>query len=336
MRVDAGLTTNLEAVPGEIARLEEMGYSGALTAETAHDPFLPLAVAAGQSREIELMTSIAVAFSRSPMTLANLGHDLNAFSKGRFILGLGSQIKPHITKRFSMPWHDAPAKQMRELISAMRAVWANWYEGEPLKFRGDYYQHTLMTPMFTPTNTQYGAPKVFLAAVGPVMTQVAGEVADGMIVHAFTTEAYLRQVTLPALDKGFAKAGRRREEFQIAYPCFVVTGSDEKSFAEAKATVTKQIAFYGSTPAYKGVLDSIGVGELQGVLNAMSKEGKWVEMGELITDDILKEFAVVAEPKDVAAGILSRYGDIVDRTSAAYSTVPAAEQKKIIDALKAG
>ena len=218
-----------------------------------------------------------------------------------------------------MPWHDAPAKQMRELISAMRAVWANWYEGEPLKFRGDYYQHTLMTPMFTPTNTQYGAPKVFLAAVGPVMTQVAGEVADGMIVHAFTTEAYLRQVTLPALDKGFAKAGRRREEFQIAYPCFVVTGSDEKSFAEAKATVTKQIAFYGSTPAYKGVLDSIGAGELQGVLNAMSKEGKWVEMGELITDDILKEFAG-AEPKDVAAGILSRYGDIVDRTSAAYSS----------------
>ena len=336
MRVDAGLTTNLEAVPGEIARLEEMGYSGALTAETAHDPFLPLAVAAGQSREIELITSIAVAFSRSPMTLANLGHDLNAYSQGRFILGLGSQIKPHITKRFSMPWHDAPAKQMRELISAMRAIWAAWYDGEPLKFRGDYYQHTLMTPMFTPTNTQYGAPKVFLAAVGPVMTQVAGAVADGMIVHAFTTEAYLRQVTVPALEKGFAKAGRRREDFQIAYPGFVVTGSDEKSFAEAKATVTKQIAFYGSTPAYKGVLDSIGAGELQGVLNAMSKEGKWVEMGELITDDILKEFAVVAEPKDVAAGILSRYGDIVDRTSAAYSTVPVAEQKKIIDALKVG
>jgi probable F420-dependent oxidoreductase len=190
--------------------------------------------------------------------------------------------------------------------------------------------------MFTPSNTTYGAPKVFLAAVGPVMTQVAGEVADGMIVHAFTTEAYLRSVTLPALEKGFAKAGRRREDFQIAYPCFVVTGSDEQSFAQAKATVTKQIAFYGSTPAYKGVLDSIGAGELQGVLNAMSKEGKWVEMGELITDDLLKEFAVVAEPKDVAAGILSRYGDIVDRTSAAYSTVPVAEQKKIIDALKAG
>ncbi|MDZ7827038.1 MAG: LLM class flavin-dependent oxidoreductase [Gammaproteobacteria bacterium] len=165
MRVDGGLTAELDQVDGNIRELEEMGYDGALCAETSHDPFLPLTLAARESERIELMTSIAVAFARSPMTLASVGHDLNQYSKGRFIMGLGSQIKPHITKRFSMPWHS-PAKQMKELISAMRAIWSCWHEGTKLDFRGEYYQHTLMTPMFTPTNTGYGAPRVFLAASG--------------------------------------------------------------------------------------------------------------------------------------------------------------------------
>jgi probable F420-dependent oxidoreductase len=269
------------------------------------------------------------------MTLANIGHDLNQYSKGRFIMGLGSQIKPHITKRFSMPWHS-PAKQMKELISAMRAIWSCWNEGTKLDFRGEYYQHSLMTPMFTPTNTEYGAPRVFLAVVGPLMTQVAGEVADGVIIHAFTTEKYLRETTLPNIEKGLAAGSGRREDFQIAYPCFVVTGTDEESFARARETVTRQIGFYGSTPAYRPVLESIGAGELQPVLNTLSKEGKWTEMGELITDDLLREFAVVAEPKDVAPEMLRRYGDVVDRCSSAYGTVPRSEQKAIIEALKAG
>ncbi len=334
MRVDGGLTTDLDKVPENIRQLEEMGYSGAMTAETAHDPFFPLVLAAGESKKIELSTSIAVAFARTPMVLANIGHDLNAYSKGRFIMGLGSQIKPHITKRFSMPW-SSPAPRMREFILAMRAIWDSWYNGTRLDFRGEFYQHTLMTPFFTPTNTEYGPPKVFLAAVGPLMTQVAGEVADGLIVHAFTTEAYLRETTLPNIEKGLAAAGRQRKDFQISYPCFVVTGTDERSFAQARETVTRQIGFYGSTPAYKGVLESIGAGELQPVLNTMSKEGKWKEMGELIGDDILTKFAVVAEPKDVAAEMKKRYGDLIDRTSAAYGTIPAEEQKRIIEELQA-
>lgn len=334
MRVDGGLTTDLDKVPENIRQLEDMGYSGAMTAETAHDPFFPLVLAAKESSRIELMTSIAVAFARTPMVLANIGHDLNAYSKGRFVMGLGSQIKPHITKRFSMPW-SSPAPRMREFILAMRAIWDSWYNGTRLDFRGEFYQHSLMTPFFTPTNTEYGPPKVFLAAVGPLMTQVAGEVADGLIVHAFTTEAYLRETTLPNIEKGLAAAGRKRETFQVAYPCFVVTGTDERSFTQARETVTRQIGFYGSTPAYKGVLDSIGAGELQPVLNTMSKEGKWKEMGELIGDDILTKFAVVAEPKDVAAEMKRRYGDLIDRTSAAYGTIPAEEQKRIIDELQA-
>ncbi|MFT5047614.1 MAG: putative F420-dependent oxidoreductase, partial [Porticoccaceae bacterium] len=282
----------------------------------------------------ELITSIAVAFARTPMVLANIGHDLNQYSKGRFVLGLGSQIKPHITKRFSMPW-SSPAARMREFILAMRAIWANWHTGEQLAFTGKFYTHTLMTPMFTPTDTEYGAPRVLLAAVGPLMTEVAGEVADGIIVHAFTTEKYMREVTLPALERGFAKSGRKREDFEISYPSFVVTGATEEAMNEAAAATRKQIAFYGSTPAYKPVLESIGAGDLQGELNTMSKQGRWDAMGELITDDILKEFAVISEPNGIADAMLARFGDIVDRTSAAYGGIPSAQQKSIIDKLTA-
>ena len=215
MKVDGGVGFDLETVGDQAQELEDMGYAGVMSAETSHDPFLPLLVAAQNTKRVELMTSIAVAFARSPMTLANIGHDLNAFSKGRFVLGLGSQIRPHITKRFSMPWSN-PAARMREFVLAMRAIWSNWHDGKALEFTGKFYTHTLMTPFFTPTDNDYGAPSVFLAAVGPLMTEVAGEVADGMIVHAFTTERYLRETTLPSLERGFAKAGKSRATFKLA------------------------------------------------------------------------------------------------------------------------
>ncbi|GIS97651.1 MAG: hypothetical protein CM1200mP24_09350 [Gammaproteobacteria bacterium] len=215
MKVDGGVGWDLSSAGAQALELEEMGYSGILSAETSHDPFLPLAFAAQHTKEVDLITGIAVAFARTPMILANIGHDLNATSKGRFVLGLGSQIRPHITKRFSMPW-SSPAARMREFILAMRAIWANWYDGESLEFTGNFYTHTLMTPFFTPTNNDYGAPRVFLAAVGPRMTEVAGEVADGIIIHAFTTEKYLREVTIPAIERGLEKSGRSRET--LKYP----------------------------------------------------------------------------------------------------------------------
>ncbi len=332
MKVDGGIGFDLSKVGADAREAEEMGYSGIMTAETAHDPFFPLAVAAQHTEKVDLATSIAVAFARTPMVLANIGHDLNAASKGRFILGLGSQIRPHITKRFSMPW-SSPAARMREYILAMRAIWNTWNTGEPLEFTGKFYTHTLMTPMFTPTNTEYGAPRVFLAAVGPKMTEVAGEVADGVIIHAFTTEKYLRETTLPALERGFEKAGRTREDFQISYPVFVNTGNTEEELASATVATKRQIAFYGSTPAYKPVLDSIGAGDLQGELNTMSKQGRWAEMGELITDDIMSEFAVSGAPSDIPGQILSRYGDLVDRTAAAYAHLPKEDRKAMISAL---
>ena len=334
MKVDGGLGSDLDKVPAQAKALEDAGMSGLMTSETAHDPFFPLLVAAQNTQRVELMTSIAVAFARTPMNLAYVGHDLNHYSKGRFVLGLGSQIRPHITKRFSMPW-SSPAARMREFILAMRAIWATWHEQQPLQFTGKFYTHTLMTPFFTPTENEYGAPKVFLAAVGPMMTEVAGEVADGILLHAFTTEKYMRETTLPALERGWAKAGKKREDFEITYSGFVVTGPTEEAMQEAAVATKRQIAFYGSTPAYKVVLDSIGVGDLQGELNAMSKQGRWEEMGHLITDDIMKEFAVVEEPDGLADAIVSRYGDMVDRTSAAYGGIPTEQQAGIIARLTA-
>lgn len=334
MKVDGGVGWQLDKVGAEARALEEIGYSGIMSAEIGHDPFLPLLMAAQATDKVDLMTSIAVAFARSPMTLANVGHDLNAASRGRFVLGLGSQIRPHITKRFSMPWSN-PAPRMREFILAMRAIWANWHSGEPLQFTGKFYKHTLMTPFFTPTNTEFGAPRVFLAAVGPLMTEVAGEVADGVIIHAFTTEKYLRETTLPALQRGFAKAGRKREDFEISYPAFMVTGQTEEQLAQAKVQTRRQIAFYGSTPAYKPVLDSIGAGALQPELNSMSKQGRWAEMGNLIDDDTLNAFAVIGEPQTLPSQFKSRYGDLVDRTSAAYGGIPEALRRDMIAELQA-
>ena len=333
MKVDAVLTSDLDKAGAEAQELEEMGYDGLKSIETGHDPFFPLLLATQTTRNIDLTTGIAVAFARSPMTLANVGHDLNAVSKGRFCLGLGSQIRPHITKRYSMPW-SSPAARMRELIMAMRAIWACWHKGEPLEFLGKFYTHTLMTPFFTPTNIEYGPPKVFLAAVGPMMAEVAGEVADGLLVHGFTNQDYLENVTLPALERGFAKAGKIRSNFEIAYPVFSVKGRDEKEIASETTKMRQQIAFYGSTPAYKPVLDAIDAGELQPELNAMSKQGRWEAMGELIGDDVLNKFAVQGDAAEIANQIKTRYGHIADRTAASYATLDREERVIFIEALK--
>ncbi len=335
MKVDASIGWDLDAVGAESKQIEACAYHGILSPETAHDPFLPLLVAAQCTSRVELMTSIAVAFGRSPMTLAQVGHDMNAVSQGRFILGLGSQVRAHITRRFSMPW-SRPAARMREYIQALHAIWACWYQHEPLEFKGEFYSHTLMNPLFTPTNISAGAPRVFLAAVGPLMTEVAGEMADGLITHAFTTEKYIRETTLPALQKGFAKSGRLRTEFEISSLLFVVTGRDEDELEESKKATRQQIAFYGSTPAYKPVLESVGMGALQPELLRLSKQGKWGEMGKLIDDDTLSAFAVIGEPDSLANQILQRYGTLVDRMSVAWGEVPTENLVEFITTLKEG
>jgi probable F420-dependent oxidoreductase len=314
MKIDGGLRGGLDHATAAAAELERRGYDGVLSAETSHDPFLPLLLAAQDTERLDLATSIAVAFARNPMTLAQTAWDLQAASHGRFILGLGSQIKPHIERRFSMPWSH-PAARMREMILAIRAIWACWNEGTKLDFRGDFYTHTLMTPFFNPGPNPHGDARIFLAGVGELMTEVAGEAADGFICHGFTTRRFLDEVTLPALEKGRAKAGKTMEGFELSGPMFVVTGRDEAEMAEAAKGVRGQIAFYGSTPAYRKVLDLHGWGDLQTELNRMSKDGRWAEMGELIDDEILAEFAVVAPLDEVAAGLRARWGDVLGRLS---------------------
>lgn len=312
LKVDGAVSSQLANVVKAASTLQRRGYDGCWTAEVAHDPFLPLTLAAEHTETLDLGTSIAVAFARNPMTIANIGWDLQDFSRGRLIVGLGSQIKPHIEKRFSMPWSQ-PVRRMGEFVHAMREIWTCWRDGTRLQFEGDFYTHKLMTPMFTPEPHEYGVPRVFLAAVGEAMTEMCGEVADGLLAHAFTTKRYFEEVTIPALERGMARSGRTRRDFQVSAPVFVVTGVDDAEVAAHAVGTRKQIAFYGSTPAYRKVLDLHGWGDLHTELHRLSLQGQWDAMGALIDDEVLNTFAVVAPISEVAQAIRHRCDGVIDR-----------------------
>lgn len=296
------------------ADIEAAGYDGVIAAETKHDPFVSLTSAAMRTERVSLMSAIAVAFARSPMTVAETANDLQLVSRGRFALGLGSQIQPHIEKRFSMPW-SAPAARMREYVEALRAIWRSWETGERLDFQGKHYQHTLMTPYFSPGPNPYGTPPIWLAAVGEKMTETAGAVADGVIAHTFTTERYLREVTRPALERGAASAGRDASQLGIALPAFVAVGETPGELDAAIAGIRAQIAFYGSTPAYLPVLALHGWESEHDTLHAMSRRGEWKQMGEVVHDDMLTAFAAVGSPAEVAAQLRERFAGLATRLS---------------------
>ncbi len=315
MRIDAmTLGRPLAEVADEVRALEARGYDGWFVGEAAHDPLLACAVAGGAAEGIEIGTAITVAFPRSPMHVAYAAHDLQALTAGRFVLGLGSQIKPHIEKRFGTPW-SRPADRMREYVQALRAIWRAWATGEPLRFRGEFTRHTLMTPFFTPEDHGFGPPSVYLAAVGPRMTEVAGEVADGVLCHGFTTPRYLREVTVPAVATGAQRQGRDPAEVAISVPLFVVTGDDDAAVERTAAAVRGQLAFYGSTPAYRRVLDLHGWGALHEELHAHSLRGEWDRMPALIGDEVLETFAVVAPPTQLGARIRERFAGLADRVA---------------------
>lgn len=315
MKVDAPLVVpSLDAVPAMAREIERAGYDGAFTFEGPNDPFFPVLLAAEHTERIELSTGVAIAFARNPMTLANIGYDLQAASQGRFVLGLGSQIKAHIEKRFSMPWSH-PAVRMRELVLAIRAIWACWQEGAKLDFRGEHYRHTLMTPFFDPGPNPHGLPLIALAGVGPKMTEIAGEVADRFIVHPFTTERYLREHTMPALERGLAASGRTLADFEVAFPTMIATGDTDEELERCVDGFRQRIAFYGSTPAYRVVLDAHGWGDLQTELNTLSKKGAWGEMARLVTDEVVDAFVVRGRPEEIARLVDERYGDLVQRVS---------------------
>jgi len=300
---------------------ERAGYDGAFSFEAKHDPFLPLAVAAEHTTRLTLGTAVAIAFARNPMNLANLGYGLQSLSGGRFLLGLGTQVRPHIERRFSATWSH-PARRMRELVQAIRAIWATWEGQGPLNFAGDFYTHTIMIPAFDPGPNPFGPPPIYLGGVGPRMIEVAGEVADGFIAHPFATRRSLQEHVFPALERGLARAGRSRRDLQVICATIVVTAEDEGELARVRRAVKKQLAFYGSTPAYKPTLDCHGYGDLHPELNRLSKAGRWDDMTDCIDDALLDAIAVVRPRAEVAAALVERLGDLADGVSLTNNRAP--------------
>lgn len=313
MKIDGGLTAfELAQVPAQARALEALGYDGLFTFEGKGDPFLPLVLAAEHTERVALGTAVAIAFPRSPMHLAYVGHDLQVQSRGRMIVGLGAQIRTHVEKRFSAVY-DRPVARMRELVLAMQAIWRCWNEGERLNFRGEFYRHTLMTPIFEPAPNSFGPPPIFLAGVQPRMLAVAGEVADGLIVHPFHSRRFLDDAIAPALARGLARAERPRSTFSVLCQVLLATGTSDAEREATTASIRGQLAFYASTPAYRPVLEAHGWGELQEELHGLSKRGEWGAMGERITDGMLDTFAVCGTPAEIPAKLRARYGNHADR-----------------------
>jgi probable F420-dependent oxidoreductase len=314
MQIEMAITERDPATTGAAAaRLEAQGLDCGVVFEAARDPFLQVLLAAQQTSRLQIATGVAIAFARSPMIVAQTANDLQTLSRGRFVLGLGSQIKPHIERRFSMPW-SRPAARMREFVGAIRAIWHAWETGEKLDFRGELYTHTLMTPFFDPGPNPFGRPPIFVAGVGPRMVEVAGEVGDGMFVHPLNTPSYVTDVVLPSLRKGFAAAGRTRDAFQISCQTITMIGANDEQIQKARSKARGQISFYGSTPAYRIVLDHMGVGDLHPELNRLSKQGKWLEMMGLVSDEMLDEIGVSGTPAEAGARLAARNGPFADRT----------------------
>ncbi len=338
MKIDAFVPADMRRIAFEAKRLEALGYDGVRLAELNHDPFMPLAIAAEHTERVELVTSVAVAFSRNPMSMALQAHDLNAFSNGRLVLGLGSQVKPHIERRFSMPWHKA-ARQMREFIEAMKAIFDCWYDGEHLHFVGEYYQHTLMPATFQPENTRGPRPRVVLSATGPLMTKVAAEVADGMIMHPFSSETYMREVTIPAIEEGMRASGRTLDDpsldFSIDYAPMIATGTNDEALAAAIETVRGRIAFYGCTVAYRPVLEIHGWGELQDELIALNRRHDTAAMAACISDEMVDTIAVVGGPEEVVDKMKARFGGLIHRTGFGVSGLPDDDLGTLLERLRA-
>ncbi len=324
MRIVCGMpNTDLTTVPEQIAAMEAAGYDGVAVAENAHNPFLPLAVAAVHSSRIELATGVAIAFPRSPMMTANVGWDLQAASKGRFVLGLGSQVKPHNERRFSTPW-TAPAPRMREYIGAVRAIWHTWATGDRLRFEGDHYQFTLMTPNFTPEPLEGRPPPIKISAVGPAMLRLSGEACDGVSLHPFCTRAYLTNQILPRVEEGMARMGRTREHFEISGGGFVATGATDEAVADAVEWVRRRIGFYGSTRAYWPVLAEHGLEELGHELLHLSRTDGWDQMAARVDDDVVRLFAAVGRHDELPATVVERFGGLTDAINVTTPKSPAA------------
>lgn len=321
MKIDVGiLVPDLLDMPAVARAAEAIGFDCIWTSETQHEPFLPLALAAEHTSRIELGTAIAVAFPRSPTILAHIAWDLAKASRGRFILGLGTQVKAHIERRFGMTW-EAPAPKLREMILALRAVWDCWQNDAKLNYRGEFYKLTLMSPFFNPGPIAQPNIPIYIAGVNEHLCRVAGELCQGFHVHPFHTAQYIREIVLPNIKLGAEKVGRPRSDVQLSSAIFVATDDAEREAARA------QISFYASTPTYKAVLDVHGWGAVNEKLGALAARGKWDEMPPLITDEILNTVALVAPVEQVPARIKQKYAGLLDRVTF-YAPFHADEAQK--------
>jgi len=308
MHFDAYLyPSSLNSIPAIANAAERMGFSALWTTETRHDPFLPAALIAEHTKRLSFGTAVAISFARSPATLAYTAWDLSQASEGRFILGLGTQVRAHIERRFGMPWPDSVVGKLREQVSAIRAFWQCWQNGTPLNFRGAYYKLTLMSPFFNPGSIEHPSIPIYLAGVNPGLMRLAGEVADGFHVHPLHSAEYLRRVILPSIEQGAARVGRKRSDIHISVTAFVVTN------AEDELNVRTQIAFYASTPSYRPVLALHGWEGLGEQLSALAARSQWDKMPDLINDEMLETLAVVAPTPRLAKALLDRYEWWADR-----------------------
>ncbi|MGH1490720.1 MAG: TIGR03617 family F420-dependent LLM class oxidoreductase [Acidimicrobiales bacterium] len=322
MRVETSLpNADLQTVGDLAAKLEADGFDAVNTQENRHDPFLPLAIAATTTTRLELATSVAIAFPRSPMMAASVSWDLQKASRGRFELGLGSQVRGHNIRRFSVPW-SAPAPRLQEYVESIRAIWNTWETGEQLSYQGEHYQFSLMTPNFTPEPLDSPPPKITLAAVGPGMLRVAGRVADGVRLHGFCTRDYIEAAVMPQLQAGLDQRGRDRSELAIYGGGFICTGADDAAVAEAMDWVRYRIGFYGSTRAYWPVLEQHDLLELGEQLNHLSKNDGWDQMSDLISDDVVRLFAAVGRHDELVGAITERFGGLSESISLGAGGVP--------------
>lgn len=309
--------------------VEDYGFDGLWVAEAAHNPFLPLTHASLATERINLGTAIAVAFPRSPMMMAQTAWDLAEQSQGRFILGLGTQIKPHITKRFSSKW-GKPVTQLREYIQSLRAIWQCFQTGERLQYEGEYYNFSLLTPFFTPEPMDYHNIPIYIAGVNTGLAKLGGELCDGFHVHSFHTPTYLREVLIPAIEEGGDRTGRTRDDISLSCAIFVVTGQTDAEIEASKIATKSQIAFYASTPSYSKVLELHGWDDLIPELNALLRRNKWDKMHTLISDEMLEHFAVVAPPDELPYKVRERYDGLLDRVGFYFPFEPADDSKRMI------
>jgi probable F420-dependent oxidoreductase len=324
MKIDGPFYAELDKAPEEAKYLRDQGFDGIYSLEGNRDPFFPLLLASEHAPELDIATGIAVAFPRNPSHIAYQAWDLQRFSKGKFMLGIGPQVRTHIEKRFGVDFHH-PAARMKEYIQAVKAFFDCWQDDKPLNFEGEYFRHTLMTPMFNAGPIDYPKPPILLGALGPKMTNVAGEVADGLIVHPFNTVPFLEQQQLPAIDQGLQQSGRGREDFIFQVTAICITGKTEEEYKAAYESVRGLLAFYGSTPAYRPPMEAVGYGDLQPELNRLTKENRWDELSSLVEDNFVEQFAVIGEPETIGARLVEKYGHFASRISiyAPYESHPS-------------